>query len=176
MKFLFVLSDFLIPLTVLIVVVYGYTQKVDLFEAFLEGAKIGLKTVLEILPTLIGLMVAISVLRAGGTFEILTKVLQPLAAHTGFPVEIIPLSLMRLVSSSAATGLLIDLFHEVGPDSFIGRLASIMMSCTETIFYTMSVYFMSVKIRDTRYTLGCALAANFAGIVAAYYITVAMFP
>jgi len=175
MRFLFLLSDFLIPLTVLVVVVYGCTKKVDLFEAFLEGAKMGLATVLDILPTLIGLMVAISVLRAGGTFEILTRILQPLANHIGFPVEIIPLSLMRLVSSSAATGLLMDLFHSFGPDSFIGRLASIMMSCTETIFYTMSVYFMSIKIRDTRYTLWCALFANFAGIVAAYYITVAMF-
>jgi len=82
---------------------------------------------------------------------------------------------MRLVSSSAALGLLVDLFQSVGPDSFSGRLASIMMSCTETVFYTMSVYFMSVKIRKTKYTLSGALIANGAGIVAAFYITYILF-
>ncbi len=145
MGILLTISDLLIPVTVLCIVVFGCLQRMDIYEVFLEGAKEGLQTVLDILPTLIGLMMAVEVMRAGGLLDIL----------------------VRLVSSSAATGLLTDLFAKYGPDSFLGRTASVMMSCTETVFYTMSLYFLSVGIRKTRYTLPCALLANLVGIFAA---------
>ena len=145
MGILLMISDLLIPVTVLCIVVFGCLQRMDIYEVFLEGAKEGLQTVLDILPTLIGLMMAVEVMRAGGLLDIL----------------------VRLVSSSAATGLLTDLFAKYGPDSFLGRTASVMMSCTETVFYTMSLYFLSVGIRKTRYTLPCALLANLVGIFAA---------
>ena len=99
--------------------------------------------------------------------DILVRLIRPAAEAVGFPAELAPLSLVRLVSSSAATGLLTDLFAKYGPDSFLGRTASVMMSCTETVFYTMSLYFLSVGIRKTRYTLPCALLANLVGIFAA---------
>ncbi len=153
MGILLTISDLLIPVTVLCIVVFGCLQRMDIYEVFLEGAKEGLQTVLDILPTLIGLMMAVEVMRAGGLLDILA--------------ELAPLSLVRLVSSSAATGLLTDLFAKYGPDSFLGRTASVMMSCTETVFYTMSLYFLSVGIRKTRYTLPCALLANLVGIFAA---------
>ena len=175
MRLLMVISDFIIPVTVLIVVLFGCVKKVDIYDAFIEGAKEGLRTVWDILPTLIGLMVAVSVLRASGALDILTSLLRPFSTAIGFPVELLPLSMMRLVSSAASTGLLMDLFHTFGPDSFLGRLASVMMSCTETVFYTMSVYFMSVGIRKTRYALSGALIANVVGIAAAYFVTVAVF-
>ena len=164
MGILLTISDLLIPVTVLCIVVFGCLQRMDIYEVFLEGAKEGLQTVLDILPTLIGLMMAV---RAGGLLDILVRLIRPAAEAVGFPAELAPLSLVRLVSSSAATGLLTDLFAKYGPDSFLGRTASVMMSCTETVFYTMSLYFLSVGIRKTRYTLPCALLANLVGIFAA---------
>lgn len=175
MKWVLIISDFIIPITVFIIILYGCLKKVDIYDAFIEGAKEGLKIVMDITPTLIGLLVAVSVLRAGGALDVLTWILRPIAFLIGFPAEAIPLCLMRLVSSSAATGLLVDLFQNYGPDSFLGRMASVMMSCTETVFYTMSVYFMSVKITKTKHTLLCAILANLAGVVAAFYITKAVF-
>ena len=156
MVFFLYLSDFIIPVTILFIVVFACIKKVNIYDAFIEGAFDGLKTVVDILPTLIGLMVAVAVLRSSGFLSFLTDILKPFVQWTGFPAEIIPLSLMRLVSSSAATGLLVDLFTTYGTDSFIGRISSVMMSCTETVFYTMSVYFTAVKITKTRFTLAGA--------------------
>lgn len=104
-------------------------------------------TVVQILPTLIGLMVAVGVLRASGFLDLLGKIFVPIAKMTGFPSELVPLTIVRLFSSSAATGLALDVFKEFGTDSYIGTLASIMMSCTETVFYTMSVYFMAAHVK-----------------------------
>ena len=175
LRFFLYLSDFIIPVTILFIVVFGCLKKINIYDAFIEGAIDGLKTVIDILPTLIGLMVAVAVLRSSGFLAFLTELFRPLVSLTGFPAEIIPLTMMRLVSSSAATGLLVDLFTTYGPDSFIGRIASVMMSCTETVFYTMSVYFTAVKITKTRFTLAGALAANIGGIIASYYITILLF-
>lgn len=171
MNFLLLLSDFIIPVTILFIVVFGSLRKVNIYEAFLEGAKIGLQTVVDILPTLLGLIAAVEIMRAGGLLAFLTELLRPLAQWIAFPVELAPLSLVRLISSSAATGLLTELFATYGPDSFLGRAASVMMSCTETVFYTMSLYFLSIGIRKTRYTLPCTLLANFVGIYAAVWLT-----
>jgi spore maturation protein B len=167
MNILLTVSDFIIPVTILFIVVFGCLQKVDIYEVFLEGAKGGLGTVVEILPTLIGLVMAVEVMRAGGLMELLVEVFRPFANAIDFPAELVPLSIVRLISSTAATGILTDLFQNYGPDSYLGRVASVMMSCTETVFYTMSLYFLSVGIRRTRWTLPCALLANLAGIFAA---------
>lgn len=175
MSILLTISDFLIPVTVLFIVVFGCLQRVDIYEVFLEGAKEGLQTVIDILPTLIGLIMAVEVVRAGGLLDILVELIRPGADAIGFPAELAPLSIVRLVSSSAATGLLTDLFATYGPDSFLGRAASVMMSCTETVFYTMSLYFLSVGIRKTRYTLLCALLANLVGVFAAVWLVEVVF-
>ena len=171
MRLMLFLSDLMIPLMFVIILVFGYLNKVNLYESFIDGAQDGFKTVLSIMPTLIGLMVAVGLLRASGFFDILVALISPLSGLIGFPEEAVPLSLMRLVSSSASVGLLLDIFETYGPDSFIGRFVSVMMSCTETVFYTMSVYFMSVKITHTRYTLPGALIANFVGVAASLFIT-----
>ncbi len=170
MKFILALSDLIIPIVFSYIILYGYFKKVDIYEAFAQGAKEGLKTVVLILPTLVGLMVAVGILRASGSLDILSSVIEPFSEKIGFPKEVVPLTFMRLISSSASTGILLDLFKNYGPDSFIGRFTSVMMSCTETVFYTMSVYFMAVKITKTRYTLIGALAANFAGVAASLWI------
>jgi spore maturation protein B len=169
------ISNLIIPLTFALIIAYGYTKRVDLYENFIVGAKDGMKTVVDILPTLIGLMVAVGVLRASGALDYLSALISPLTVYLGYPTEAVPLTFMRLVSSSASNGLLLDIFEKYGPDSYIGRFVSIMMSCTETVIYTMSVYFMSVGITKTRYTLPGALIANLAGIIVALILTNMLF-
>ncbi len=171
MKFFLYISDLIIPLTFLLIITYGLLKKVPLFDTFIEGTRDGFSTVLNIMPTIIGLMVAVGVLRASGTLDLLSHLITPLTNLVGFPKDAVPLTLMRLVSSSASTGILLDLFKRYGPDSFMGRFVSVMMSCTETVFYTMSVYFMSVKITKTRYTLPIALLINFIGVIVSISIT-----
>ena len=122
------------------------------------------------MPTLIGLMVAVGILRASGFLEFLAGLIGKVTDYIGFPSQLVPLSIVKMFSSSAATGLLLDLFKEYGTDSRIGLIASIMLSCTETIFYTMSVYFMAAKVKKTRYTLAGALLATLAGMIASVWL------
>lgn len=121
MGILLTISDLLIPVTVLCIVVFGCLQRMDIYEVFLEGAKEGLQTVLDILPTLIGLMMAVEVMRAGGLLDILVRLIRPAAEAVGFPAELAPLSLVRLVSSSAATGASDRPFCEVRPGFLSGQ-------------------------------------------------------
>ena len=160
------LSDIIIHATIFFIVGYGLVSRVKVYESFLIGAKDGLKIVVDIIPTLIGLMVAVGVLRASGFFELLGVILAPITEKAGLPAQLIPLLIVKLFSSSAATGLVLDIFKTNGPDSYAGTLTSILMSCTETVFYTMSVYFLAAKVTKTRYTLSGALLATFAGTVA----------
>lgn len=166
MNFLIFLSTYMIPFVIFYIVSYGILRKCNVYETFIKGAEDGFRTVLKIMPTLIGLMVGVGILRASGFLDMLASVLGMLLKKTGFPPVLIPLALVRMFSSSAATGLALDIFKEYGTDSLVGTIASIMMSCTETIFYTMSVYFMTAKIKKTRYTLAGALIATIAGIAA----------
>ena len=164
--FLSFLSEAIIPLLVLYIVAVGLMKKQNVYQNFLKGAKAGLKTVVEILPTLIGLMVAVGILRASGFLEMLSAQLARVLSFCSFPTELIPLCVVKMFSSSAATGLLLDLYKQYGTDSYSGLAASIILSSTETIFYTMSIYFMTVKVRKTRFTLAGALLATLAGIAA----------
>ncbi len=170
MKLLLYISDMIVPACIFLIVIYGVSEKVKVYDEFVRGAKKGFYTVIKILPTLIGLMVAVGILRASGFLEFLAGLLGNVTDYIGFPSQLVPLTLVRMFSSSAATGLLLDLFKEYGTDSRIGLIASIMLSCTETIFYTMSVYFMAAKVKKTRYTLPGALLATIAGIVASVWL------
>ena len=165
------LSDMIVPLTFAGIIMYAISKKVPLYDNFIVGAKDGFKTVFHIAPTIVGLMVAVGMLRASGALDILSGVISPLTAYVNYPTETVPLTLMRLVSSSASVGLLTDIYEQYGPDSFAGRFTSVMMSSTETVFYTMSIYFMSVKVTKTRFTLAGALIANFAGVMLSLWIT-----
>jgi len=117
----------------------------------------------------------VGVLRASGTLDFIANFISPVTRRLGFPEEALPLTLMRLVSSSAATGLQLDVYAQHGPDSFIGRFVSVMMSSTETVFYTFSVYFLHIGVTKTRYTLFGALFANVVSIVASLIITILVF-
>ncbi len=166
MKFLLYISDFIIPFVIFYIVGFGLLMKVPVFHEFTKGAEDGFKVVLNIMPTLVGLMVAIGILRASGTLDLLSKLIKPITDILHFPSELVPLVTVKLFSSSAATSLVLDIFKEHGPDSYLGRLTSIIMSCTETVFYTMSVYFMTAGVKKTRYTLAGALVATLTGVVA----------
>lgn len=170
MELLMYITDFIVPAVILIIVAYGVSEKVKVYDEFVRGAKKGFYTVIKIMPTLIGLMVAVGILRASGFLGFLGGLLGKLTDYIGFPSQLVPLAIVRMFSSSAATGLVLDLFKEYGTDSRIGLIASIMMSCTETIFYTMSVYFMAAKVKKTRYTLTGALLATLAGIIASVWL------
>ena len=146
MKLFLYLSDFIVPLMIFGIICYGITMKIPVYDTFVKGAKDGL--------------------RASGFLEFLAQMIGKVTQYIGFPGELVPLTIIKMFSSSAATGLLLDVYKEYGTDSYLGLVASISMSCTETIFYTMSVYFMTAKVTKTRYTLPGALLATLAGLAA----------
>lgn len=164
MSILLYLSDIMIPLLIFCVVGIGVLKKRSVYDDFVKGAKDGMKTVAGILPTLIGLMVGVGVLRESGFLDFLSRKISYITDLINFPAPLVPLALVKMFSSSAATGLLLDIFKEYGTDSYIGLIASIMLSCTETIFYTMSVYFIAAKVTKTRWTLKGALYSTLVGI------------
>lgn len=166
MRWISYLSDLLLPCLIFYIVAYGWSEKVPVYEVFIKGASEGGRTVVRILPTLIGLMTAVGMLRASGFLTWLSAWLAIPAGWLHFPEQLVPLALVRLFSASAASSVLLDLYKEVGTDSFAGMAASIMMGCTETVFYTMSLYFMTVKISKSRWTLAGALLSTAAGAAA----------
>ena len=147
------ISNIIIPVLIFYIVAYGVVNKSNVYEDFVKGAKEGLKTV-------------VGIMRASGFLTFLGDLVRPVTEKMGFPAELVPLTFIKTFSSSAATSLVLDIFKNYGTDSLTGLITSIMMSCTETIFYTMSVYFLAAKVTKTRYTLKGALLSTLAGIVA----------
>lgn len=170
MNFFYFLSECTIPLILFLITAYALITRQNLYQDFLNGAKDGFHTVIDILPTLVGLMTAVGILRASGFLDALSDVLCVILSPFHIPADLIPLALIKMFSSSAATGLLLDLFKNHGTDSFIGFCASVMLSCTETIFYTMSIYFMHVRVKKTSFTLPGALFATLCGIAASLFL------
>ena len=157
------LSNIIIPALVFYIIATGLAAKRDIYHCFTKGATDGIKTVAEIAPTLIGLMVAVGVLRASGFLQYLGNLFGRLTG--AFPQEVISLFIVKMISSSAATGLALDIFKEYGTDSYAGLVTSLALSSTETIFYTMSVYYMAIGITKTRWTLAGAFLATVAGLI-----------
>lgn len=167
------LSVIIIPALIFYIVLNGVLNRTDVYDAFVKGALDGLKTVVTVLPTLVGLMVAVGMLRASGFLALLSELFGGLTEKFGIGAEFVPLLFIKMFSSSAATGLVLDIFEQYGPDSRTGLLTSIMMSCTETCFYTMSVYYMAARVKKTRWTLPGALLATGVGV--AVSVVMAMF-
>jgi len=164
------LSSIAVPFIILFIVVHGYLNGVKVYEVFVEGAAEGIKTAVKVLPYLVAMLLAIGIFRSSGAMEIFTAALRYPAWVLGIPQEVIPLMLMRPLSGSGALGVVSEILKTYGPDSFAGRVASTMMGSTETIFYTIAVYFGAVGIKDTRHVLHAALLADLAGILAAVTI------
>lgn len=149
---------------------YGAIKKINVFDAFIEGAKQGFDTSISLIPYLIAIMVAVGMLRASGFFELMQTVLAPMLNAIGMPSELLPLALIRPFSGSASTGVMAELIHQYGGDSFISKTAATMMGSTETTFYVIAVYFGAVNIRRTRHAIPAGLLADLAGVIASVCI------
>ncbi len=155
----------IVPVIIVLFIVFGLVKKVGVFDAFLCGAKEGLKTACSIAPTLIGLITAVTMLKASSAIDMLTELITPVASRLGFPAEIVPVALLRPVSGSGSTALIVNIFDTLGPDSFAGRIVSVMAGSTETTFYAIAVYYSAVGVKKTRHTLLAGLSADFTAMV-----------
>jgi len=162
-------SDFVIPLTVAGIIFYGLYRGLPIFDTFMKGAKNGLSSIVTILPSLIGLVTAVSMFRASGAIDLLSHGLSFILKHLGLPPEVLPLAVLRPVSGGASLAVLRDILANAGPDSFAGRVASVISGSTETTFYTLTVYFAATHVKNTRYTLKSALLADITGILLASF-------
>lgn len=170
MKFISYISIIAMPLVILIIVIEALREKVTVFDIFLKGATDGIEISLKIFPTLIGLFVAIGMLRSSGILDFITKVISPILSFIKFPGEVVPLALLRPISGSASMAVATDIIKSNGVDSFIGILAAVIMGSTETTLYTIAVYTSSIKAKNTRGILIAALAADITGIVVSLLI------
>ena len=157
------MTDYLVPMLLLVSSVLVLRKKENAYDLLLTGAADGLKLLFTLIPTLILLLTAVTMLRASGAMEWISKFLGPLFCAFGIPPETALLVLIRPFSGSAALAVGTDLMREYGPDSLIGRTAAIMLGSTETTFYAVSVYFGAAGIQKTRYTIPAALIADFTG-------------
>lgn len=158
-------SNLAMPLIILIIVIYGLVEKKEIFDVFIEGAKDGIKIIINIFPTLIGLFLAVGTLRSSGVIDIVINFLEPILNLINFPSEIMPLAILRPISGSSSIAIATDIMKQFGVDSQIGMMASVIMGATETTLYTIAVYSSSVKIKKTRFVLIVALTADIVGII-----------
>ncbi|MFX0548378.1 spore maturation protein [Hathewaya histolytica] len=161
----------LVPLIIGCVVVIGILKGVRVYECFIEGAKEGVNICLNIFPYLLAMILAVAIIKESGLLEGVIKVLNKVTSIFNLPSEVLPLVLIKPLSGSGALGVFTDIIKSHGPDTYIGILASIIMGTTETIFYTISIYYGSVKIKKIRHTLWAAILADIVAIISAIYFT-----
>ncbi len=159
------MSDFVIPVFIALIMTVGLIKRVDVFGEFTDGAKENLKSAFEVLPALIALMTAIGMFKASGGLEIISAAIAPVTDFLGFPKECIPLALIRPVSGSGALAVYESILTEVSPDSFAGRVASVVIGSTETTFYTIAVYYGITKVKKTRHAIASSLTADLTGFI-----------
>ncbi len=162
--------SYIIPLIILFILTYGYIKGVKVYEVFIEGAKEGLLITYRIFPYIAAMLLAVGMLRESGGLDFLLYILSPITNALGIPKNIMPLVIMKPLSGSGALGVLADILKRVGPDSFEGIVASVIMSSTETIFYTITIYYGSIGIKNIRHTLIAALIADLAGVIGAIIV------
>lgn len=169
------ISLWLIPVLIGFILLYGTWKKVSTYESFVEGGKEGIKIAVSIIPFLVGMLVAIQVFRASGALDFFVHLLKPALQWIGVPAEIVPLAVIRPISGTAALGITSDLIATYGPDSYIGRLASVMQGSTDTTLYILTVYFGAVGIKKMGDALKVGLLADLVGIVASIVIVTILF-
>lgn len=173
--FMNIISLWALPAILLLILTIGLFKKIPLYETFTEGAKDGFKVSVNIIPYLVAIIVAISMLRASGIIEMTGHILAPILNWFNVPVDTIPIMIVRSLSGSAALGVFSDIAHTLGPDDYATKLAAIMVGSSETTFYVLAVYFGAVGISKLRYALIVGLIADFIGIVAAISVCNLMF-
>lgn len=166
-----IISKIILPLFVLIIIFYGVKKKVNVYDTFLEGAKEGLMTVFSIFPAVIAMIFAINIFLDSNVLPFLINLCKPLMGSVNIPYEIIPMALLRPISGTASLAIMNDIFINFGPDSYMGRLASILQGCTDTTVYVIALYFGTVKITKIKHALVVGLFADLVGIVMAFILT-----
>ena len=162
-------SAYLIPLLLSFTALFALKNNVNVYETLTEGAQEGLTVLLRILPSLVGLMTAVYMLRASGALELIGSLLAPILKRANIPQELAALLFIRPISGSAALAIGSDLMAEYGPDSYIGRVAAVLLGSSETTFYTIAVYFGSANIQRTRYAIPAALIADLTCFIGAAF-------
>ena len=157
--------EFVMPAFACVIVVFGLIKRVPVFDIFLKGAKEGMQILYSIAPTIIGLVFAVDLLRSSGAIDAICNFIEPVADYLGFPKEIVPMVLLRPVSGSGSTALLTSLYEQCGPDSFAGRVASVLAGSSETTFYAIAMYFGCIRVRKIRHTLFAAIIADITAAV-----------
>lgn len=159
------MNDYVIPVFIALIMIIGLLKRVDVFGEFIEGAKENLKASADVLPALIALMTAIGMFKASGGLDVISAVVSPVTELLGFPKECIPLAIIRPVSGSGAIAVFESILSDVSPDSFAGRVASVIIGSTETTFYTIAVYYGITKVKKTRHAIASSLTADFTGFI-----------
>lgn len=159
------ISDIIVPAIICIVLIYALIKKVDIFDEFISGAKENIMIAFDILPTLVILMLAIEMLSASGTLTALSELLSPVTSFLGFPKECTPLAVIRPISGSGALAALESMFNDISPDSYAGRVASVLMGSSETTLYTIAVYYSAVHLKAESRVYISSLTADFACFV-----------
>lgn len=161
------LTKSIIPIIVVIIITYGMFKGRKVYDWFVEGAKDGLKVCMNIFPYLLAMIIAVSIFREAKLLDMLNNLIAPIVRVIGLPKEVVPLVLVKPLSGSGAMGIFTDILKNYGPDTFIGLVASVIMGTTETIFYTVTVYFGAVKIKKVRHTVWAAVMADMTAIIMA---------
>ena len=161
------ISLWALPVVIVLILTMGLCRKVPLYEVFTDGAKDGFKVAVNIIPYLVAIIVAISMLRASGLIEMAGAALSPVLTYFHIPVDTLPIMIVRSLSGSAALGVFSDIAHNLGPDAYATKLAAVMLGSSETTFYVLAVYFGAVGISKLRYAMIVGLLADIIGIVAA---------
>lgn len=164
------ISSAAMPIIILLIVTYGIKEKIKVYDTFLEGAKEGLEMVFKLLPTLIGIFMAIGALRSSGILDLIVNIITPICAFFDLPSQVMPLALIRPISGSASMAVAVDIMEQFGVDSKIGLIASTIMGSTETTLYTIAIYTGCVGIKKIKFTLVAALIADFVGILTSIII------
>lgn len=159
------LSAWAVPFLIAFIPLYAFLRGVPVYETFIEGAREGFDVVVRILPYMVSIFVALSLFRVSGALDLLGQLLEPVLGRLGLPVEVVPLVLIRPLSGGGALGVTAELLRRYGPDSYIGRLASVIQGSTDTTFYVLTLYFGSVGIKNPRHSVLAGLTGDLAGVI-----------
>lgn len=168
-------SKIVIPVFIVFVIFYGFIKKVNIYDTFLEGSKEGLMISFNIFPSIIAMVFAINIFLDSNFVNAVLGVFTPILNLINIPLEIMPMALLRPISGTATLAIMNDIFIKYGPDSYVGRLASVLQGCTDTTIYVLALYFSSIGVKKIRYSLGVGLFADLVGITVAFIITMLFF-
>ena len=157
--------NYLVPIMVSFIIIYGIHKKIDIFDTFIDGVKEGLKTTLNLFPTIFAMVISITILTSSNLLVDISRILNPLFKVIAFPNEVLPLALMKPISGSSSLVLLNEILSKYGPDSYIGRISSVIGGSTDTTIYILSLYFGSIGIKKTKYALLVGLLADLICII-----------